>query len=140
MMRRSTVVLAIAIGLAALPTAGVMAAEEVISVVKGGSNVGRGRCKAAVEYEYNYDKDGLTFGRYQPASGTTMDPPRLDSAGVQQVSPGEYRYESLLVLTLRKAQVIGLAQATERRERRIVTCSDATGAMNIEKVISRVRR
>jgi hypothetical protein len=59
---------------------------------------------------------------------------------VQQIAPGEYRYESLLILTLRKVQLIGVSPATERRERRIVTCSDATGAMDLEKVTSRVRR
>jgi hypothetical protein len=127
-------------GLAALPVTGAAAAEEVISVVRGGSNVGRGRCKAALEYEYSYDKDGITFGRNVPAPGTTMDPPRLESAGVQTVSPGQYRYESLLILTLRRAQLVGILGATERRERRIITCSDATGVMDTEKVISRVRR
>jgi hypothetical protein len=127
-------------GLAALQATSAVAAEEVISIVKGGSNVGRGRCLAALEYEYSYDKDGITFGRNVPAPGTTMDPPRLESAGVQTVSPGEYRYESLLILTLRRAQLISALPATERRERRIVTCSDSTGVMDMEKVISRVRR
>jgi hypothetical protein len=127
-------------GLAVLPTTGAIAAEEIISVAKGGSNVGRGRCKAALEYEHKYDRDGITSGRNVPAPGITMDPPRLESAGVQQIAPGEYRYESLLILTLRKVQLIGVSPATERRERRIVTCYDATGAMDLEKVTSRVRR
>jgi hypothetical protein len=127
------------IGVAALPAIDA-AAEEIISVVRGGSNVGPGRCRAALEYEHRYDKDGITSGRYQPAPGSSMDPPRLETAGVQSVSPGVYRYESLLVLTLRRAGQPSASPGNERREHRVFTCADATGAMSEEKVISRVRR
>jgi hypothetical protein len=140
MMSRSIVLLAALAGFAALPTPGAVAAEDMISVVKGGSNVGRGGCKAALEYEHQYDKDGITSGRNQPMLGTSMDPPRLETAGVQIVSSGVYRYESLLVLTFRRTGLVNASPATERREHRILTCSDATGAMNEDKVISRVRR
>lgn len=112
--------------------------EEIITRYDGGSSTRPGTCRAFLEYEMQYDRDGIANWRNQPAAGTIMDPPpRLETAGIQETSPGMLRYESLLILSFKRASAPA-SKPTERRERRSFTCNNATGHIRIQNVNSRI--